>query len=221
MSQDKYTLPKEEKIRNKLSIIDTEIEELLKTKEQVEQELAGESVLKRLLYENGKPLEEAIRVALKILGFTVSHFDNSDSEFDVVFESEEGRLIGEAEGKDNNCIKIDKLRQLEMNIHEDYSREEVEVMAKGALFGNAYRLIIPEERKEIFSAKCFTAAERSGTALISTVDLFNVAKYLSGKTNRSFAQKCRHAIISSTKLVEFPEIPLSKKAVETISETSK
>jgi hypothetical protein len=48
----------------------------------------------------------------------------------VVFESEEGRLIGEAEGKDNKAINVDKLRQLSMNIHEDIQREEVTTPAK-------------------------------------------------------------------------------------------
>jgi hypothetical protein len=57
----------------------------------------------------------------------------------VVFESEEGRLIGEAEGKDNKAINVDKLRQLSMNIHEDIQREEVTTPAKGVLFGNGYR----------------------------------------------------------------------------------
>ena len=89
--------------------------------------------MKRLLYENGKPLEDAIRITLEMMEFRVEHFENSESEFDVVFESKEGRLIGEAEGKDNKAINISKLRQLEMNIHEDFERDEVSDMAKGVL----------------------------------------------------------------------------------------
>ena len=94
------------------------------------------------------------------MGFTVSHFENSESEFDVIFESKEGRLIGEAEGKDNKAINIDKLRQLEMNIHEDFARDEVEDMAKGALIGNAYRLIEPEERGMFFYYKMYNRREQ-------------------------------------------------------------
>lgn len=216
LTQDKFVLPKEEKVRNKLLELETRINNLQKEKEQFEQELADESILKYLLYEKGKPLEESIRVALQLMGFTVSHLRESDSEFDVVFESEEGRLIGEAEGKDSKAISIDKLRQLEMNIHEDFARDEVSDMAKGALIGNAYRLNEPEEREDFFTAKCLTAANRSGTALIRSVDLFYVAKYLSGKNDKIFSKKCRKTIIESTGVVAFPEIPKTSKASKTV-----
>ena len=216
--QDKYVLPKEKTIRTKLVGIELKIEDLQKQKEQCEQEISEESILKRLLYENGKPLEAAVHVALALLGFTVSQFEESDSEFDVVFESKEGRLIGEVEGKDNKPINIEKLRQLEMNIHEDFSKDDIEEMAKGALIGNAYRLSEPEERGDFFTAKCLTATTRSGTALIRTTDLFCVAKYLSGKSNKQFAKKCRQAIISATGYVVFPDIPEAMKESESITD---
>ena len=98
-------------------------------------------------------METAIIEALKILGFEASAFKDSDSEFDVVFECSEGRVIGEAEGKDNKPINIDKLRQLEMNVHEDFSRPEVEQPAKGALIGNAYRITDPATRTDFFTDK--------------------------------------------------------------------
>src|SRR3990172_8422377 len=66
LTQDKYTLPKEEKARDKLIDVQSKIDGLQKRKEQREQEIADESVLKRLLYESGKPLEGAIHIALEI-----------------------------------------------------------------------------------------------------------------------------------------------------------
>jgi hypothetical protein len=219
LTQDKYVLPKEEKARSKLIEVESKIDKLQKMKEQFEQEIADESVMKRILYENGKPLEDSIRIVLELMEFTVTHFENSESEFDVVFESKEGRLIGEAEGKDNKAINITKLRQLEMNIHEDFERDEVEDMAKGALIGNAYRLIEPEERDDFFTKKCLTAANRSATALIRSVDLFKVGKYLSGKKDKVFSRKCREAIIEATGVVTFPEIPGSEKAIELINDS--
>lgn len=125
-------------------------------------------------------------------------------------------MIGEAEGKDNKAINITKLRQLEMNIHEDFERDDVTDMAKGALIGNAYRLVEPDERGDYFTEKCLTAANRSGTALIRTVDLFNVAKYLSGKSDKAYSKKCRKVIIETAGIVTFPEIP-SEKVLATIS----
>lgn len=160
-----------------------------------------------MLYEKGKPLEAAILKSLKILGFESSKYRASDSEFDVVFESREGRLIGEVEGKDNKAININKLRQLEMNIHEDFSRDEVNDMAKGVLIGNAYRLLPPEERGDFFTEKCLIAANRSKTALIKTTDLFYISRYLSARVARVFAEKCRKAILETVGIVVFPNIP--------------
>ena len=217
MSQDKYLLPKEEIIRNKLISVENKIEKLQQQKEKYEQDIADESVLKRLIYENGKPLESAVHLALKILGFSVSYFEDSESEFDVIFVSEEGRLLGEVEGKDNKAINIGKLRQLEMNIHEDFSRDEVTEMAKGALIGNAFRFQEPTERADFFTDKCITAATRSRTALIRTTDLFEVARYLSGKSNKRYSTTCRKAILGAIGQVEFPEIPDDVSAAESIA----
>ena len=105
-----------------------------------------------------------------------------------------------------------KLRQLEMNIHEDFERDEVEDIAKGALIGNAYRLVEPSEREDFFTSKCITAANRSGTALIRTTDLFVVATYLSATTDEEFSTSCRKAIIETVGVVSFPEAPQSTEA---------
>ena len=207
VESERYSLAGERKIQEELLRLATKIESIQKQKEEKQQALSGETALKRLLYEKGRPLEEAIRDALHIMGFRVSQFRNGESEFDVVFESAEGRLIGEAEGKDNKPINVDKLRQLEMNIHEDFDREEVSEVAKGALIGNAYRLTKPEERGDFFTAKCLIAAERSKTALIRSVDLFSVVKYLKESSDEEFAKQCRRAILESIGIVVFPHGP--------------
>jgi hypothetical protein len=105
------------------------------------------------------------------------------------------------------AINIEKLRQLEMNINEDFARDEVNQIAKGALIGNAYRLTPPEERDDFFSAKCLTAAARNNTALIRSIDLFKIAKYLSEKNDKTFSTKCRKAILDSSGIVTFPSVP--------------
>ena len=140
---------------------------------------------------------------------------------DAVFESKEGRFLVEAEGKDNDQIKIEKMRQLEINISEDYARDEIDEMAKGVLIGNAYRLMEPSERGEYFSTKCLSTAERNKTALVRTPDLFKIAKYLSEKTDKAFAGKCRKAMLDTVGVVDFPEIPASeiKKSEKTALDT--
>lgn len=203
-----YNLPKETKLKERLLKIDEDLEKLQQQKQRAKEELASEGLLRRLLFEKGPALEDAILQALHLLGFTANKYKDSESEFDVVFQSSEGRFLGEAEGKDNNMIGIDKLRQLEMNIHEDLAREEVTEPAKGVLFANAYRLLVPKERGEFFTEKCLKSVKRSGTILVRTPDLFKVAQYLSGETDHKYAQACREAILNAEgEIVQFPEPP--------------
>ena len=139
-------------------------------------------------------------------------YRDSDSEFDAVLECPEGRCIGEAEGRDNKPISIEKMRQLFLNIHEDLSREEISCPAKGILFGNAYRLSPPSDRPaEHFTPKCMTAAKGNGTALIRTCDLFEIAKALVDEPDEEFAALCRKAIFNTVgEEVKFPARPEAK-----------
>lgn len=115
----KFELFKETEVKTRLLTTEDKIERLQKEKGMLLDELRNLGRLRNLLFEKGKPLEYSIIDALVILGFRAEQYHDTESEFDVVFESKEGRLIGEAEGKDNKAVNIDKLRQLEMNIHED------------------------------------------------------------------------------------------------------
>lgn len=214
----KYRLNQEKVASQKLLKIEKNLEVVQAEKEAVIDEVKDLGRLRNLLFEKGKPLEYAILDALKIIGFEVSQFDDGESEFDAVFESKEGRLIGEAEGKDNKAINIDKLRQLAMNIHEDLERDEVDEPAKPVLFGNSYRLQPIDERPEPFTTKCISAAATSSTALVFTPDLFYIAKYLKDKRDARYATKCRKAILTSIGKVNFPDVP--QEAV-TESEQSK
>lgn len=203
----KYKLDKEKLASQKLLTLEQELEKIQAEKEKIIDNVNDLGRLRNLLFEKGKPLELAILDALKIIGFEVSQFDNGESEFDAVFESKEGRLIGEAEGKDNKAINVDKLRQLALNIHEDLERDEVSEPAKPVLFGNPYRLQSIEDRPEPFTSKCITAATTSSTALVSTPDLFLVAKYLTDKRDAKYAAKCRKVILNTIGKVNFPAIP--------------
>lgn len=205
---ERYQLSKESELLNRVLQIEEKIEALEDEKTTLKSDLTAESALRQLLYEKGKPLEAQIRRSLEILGFAVSSYRDTESEFDVVFKSGEGRLLGEAEGKDNKAVNVDKLRQLEMNIHEDFSRDCVETMAKGVLFGNAHRLKPLEQRSDWFTQKCITAAARSGTALVRTSDLFFVARYLIEEKDDSFATRCREVILAASgTIVQFPDVP--------------
>ncbi len=205
-----YKLNDEKSAAEELLKIESRLEAVQAEKELIIQRVKELSRLRNLLFEKGKPLEYAILDALKIMGFKVSQYDDGESEFDAIFESEEGRLIGEVEGKDNKAINIDKLRQLALNVYEDLGREEVNTPAKAVLFGNAFRLVPIRERIEPFTTKCVSAASTSSTALVFTPDLFIVAKYLLDNSDNAFAIECRKALLSSVGRVEFPSIPKIK-----------
>ncbi len=204
-----YTLESEQRLRVELLAVEQRVEEVQRKKEELLESLRSAGRLRGLLYEKGKPLEDAIIRALRLLGFKAESYKDTSSEFDVVFESAEGRLIGEAEGKDNKAINVDKLRQLAMNIHEDLQREEVLTSAKAVLFGNGYRLSSLHERTAAFTEKCVSAAKTSSTALVATADLFKVAHYLADNDDEHFATQCRTALLSAIGLVSFPEAPMT------------
>ncbi len=190
-----------------ISDIDAQIASL-----QLERDLKTQSrddVLEfsRLLYETGKLLEKAIEKTLRLLGYSVETLRAGDLEIDHVIISPTGkRMIGESEGKDNAAIDISKFRQLESNIGEDFERDGIDEPAKGLLFGNGFRLTVPKERAEQFTLKSLKNANRLGSALIRTADLYPVAVHLlNHPENEDFKAACRSAIEDTMGgIVEFP-----------------
>ena len=150
-------------------------------------------------------LEKAVRQVLDLIGFKTQSFDDGESEFDVIFKSKEGRLLGEVEGRDSKAINVGKFSQLLRNIGEDLEKSDVETPAKGVLFGNGYRFIEIEKREELFTKKCITSAEASNFALVKTPDLFYIYNKLSSKKDASYSKKCREAILNSKGIVKFPK----------------
>ena len=227
-SGDQYRLPNEKHLEAEITQVSEKIAHLEETKNTLQLDLAAAGGPRHLLFENGTPLEDAILVSLKLMGFKASGFDDGESEFDAVFSAPEGRFIGEAEGRENRAISIDKFSQLERNLHEDFSRDEVDEMAKGVLFGNGYRLEPPEERSDIFTAKCLTAAKRAGIALVRTPDMFELTGYLNEHPeDQNYATACRRAIADTEgTIVEFPTPPIEKttkiveKSANIIDDTS-
>ncbi|AZO26750.1 hypothetical protein [Mesorhizobium sp. M1B.F.Ca.ET.045.04.1.1] len=202
-----FKLRAEIDIESKLASLNAELDRINEESADLKSRLSDVSLLRGLLYEKGPQLEKAIIKALRILGYSAEKSNVDNIELDVVFASDEGRLIGEAEGKDSKPVNITKLRQLALNVHEDFEREDVEKIAKGVLFGNGYRLSPLEEREEPFTEKCLSASVASSAALVSTPELFLVAQYLSDNADPDFARKCRLAIGSTVGRVLFPPVP--------------
>jgi len=207
MNIEKFKIESEIIIEEKIKKVESDIENLIKEKSQLNKQLFDEQLFKALLYEKGKALEISIINALQILDYKAENYDDGIDEFDQIIISPEGhRFIGEAEGKDSSAVNIDKFRQLESNIQQDFSKEEIINPAIGILFGNGYRLTPPEARQTQFTEKCLINAKRLNVILIQTMDLFEVVKYLKSKNDDSFKIKCREAIINSKgDIVVFPK----------------
>lgn len=209
VSNEQFLGKKENSLYDSININIKKIEKIQLKNEKLKSELEEERKLKDLLFEQGKPLENAVIKALKILGYKAENYDDGDLEMDqIIISPENNRYIGENEGKDNKDINITKFRQLVDALNADFAREEVKEKAFGILFGNAERLKEPRKRKLDFTAKCKTGAEREKIALVKTIDLFAVAKYLNENDDEKFKKDCRNAIHKGLgKIVEFPELP--------------
>jgi len=208
-----YELDEAVEIRQELDRINSEMVGLAGKLSEKSDLLEQVNAAKFLLYEQGNLLESAILDCLRLLGFDAKPYKDGDSEFDAVFEAPEGRMLGEAEGKDKSAVNIDKLSQLERNISEDFQRDGVQEHAKGVLFGNAFRLLPPHERGDFFTEKCRKGAKRAAIALIRTPDLFPVMRYLKRHpSDESYKKLCREAIAdTSGEVVIFPVPPTPRK----------
>ena len=216
---NEYRLDTEAKLEKKIRRTRIQIEKMNAAKAALKRELQRAVQLRYLLYERGKPLEAATLEALTLFGFNANPFEDAESEFDAVFESPEGRCLGEVEGKNNHSIKIDKIRQLESNIQEDFAKDDVTAYAKGVLFGNPFRLTPVAKRKPAFTNKCMAAALRSKVALVRTSDMFEPARFLKTRRNAAYARRCRKAIFEAEgKVVEFPDLPKSNPLPEKLKE---
>lgn len=175
--------------------------ELIISKKNTENEnlktvLDEQESLKDLLYETGKPLEEAVIKALKIIGYEAENFDDWELELDQIIVSPEGdRFIGECEGKDSKDIDVTKFRQLLDGLNADFEKETVNEKAYGLLIGNPQRLISPNQRTLSFTSKCQSGANREKIGLIKTADLFNICKIIEENKSIEFAKKCRMSIL--------------------------
>jgi hypothetical protein len=212
--EGRYDLIEERGVRLDLDRVAGEIKSLETSRTELHEKLIAAGSLRGLLFETGHQLEDAIIEALRTLGFTANKFKEGQSEFDAVFVSPEGgRFLGEAEGKDNKAVNIDKMDQLERNIREEFAAREGTEYAKGVLFGNANRLAPLADRGEYFTAKCTAAASRSGVALVRTPDLFEAARYVKEQANEDFARRCRDAILNTSgAIVRFPDIPVDPES---------
>ena len=201
-----FNLKAAEKTEELINKNKAEILKRQKEIENLEDVLEVQESLKDLLFETGKPLENAVIKALKILGYQAENYNDGELELDQIILSPEGeRFIGECEGKDSKDIDVSKFRQLLDGLNADFVKETVTERATGLLFGNAQRLQNPNERTLSFTQKCISGANREKIGLIKTCDLFNICRHIIENNDIVFAEKCRKAIIEQLgQIIVFP-----------------
>jgi hypothetical protein len=200
-----FELPGESEILAEISVIDKRISEEEERRKQAEKQLVEVVRFKDLLFEQGKPLEDAVIAAMNVLGFDATRLKKEDKEHDIVLESPEGRLVGEVEGKDNDAIHIDKLDQLSRVVDEDF--EERGTYPDGLLIGNGYRLREPQSRPRQFTEKVHIAANRKQFILLTTPELFRATqRALANPDDEDFKRRCREALVMAKGAeVHFPD----------------
>ncbi len=207
VNDEKYILANLISISSSIEDIDAQVELLINQKNDLIETLKTENSTKKLLYAKDKELEKEVINALSILGFVdAKNYNDGSSEFDIVFKYSEKHFLGEIEGKDSKPINVDKIRQLSANVFE-YDKK-FNAIPKAILFGNANRLTVPEERNEFFTDKCVEFSDLQSIALVKTIDLFYIIKYLKENDDEKYAQECRNSILNTKSgLVIFPKIP--------------
>jgi hypothetical protein len=202
---NEYTVPGIEELDKEIEKVQTQISDLEEHKSNLIDSRTSLDDFKALLYEKGDILKDKVVETLCLLGFNAETVVTENTDFDVVFESSEGRAIAEVEGKDNDAIQKEKIDQLISAISQDF--ETSNNFAKGVLFGNPYRLKKPDERDSPFTETVIRLSQKFDYALITTAELYNVAIYLlENPKDEEYKRACREAILSSAGfLSEFPK----------------
>lgn len=207
VNSNDFSLKDADETKKKIELNKKKIDNINKEINELNALLIEQEKLKDLLFETGKPLEHAVTLGLKILGYKTDNFNDGNLELDqVIISPENVRYIGECEGKDNKDIDITKFRQLQDSLNEDFERDEVKEKAFGLIFGNSKRFELPDKRGIGFTTKCIDGAKREKIGLIRTPDLFFICKYILETQNDIFKEKCRKAIHEQLgEIIKFPE----------------
>jgi len=138
----------------------------------------------KLVYATGAELEKIFGESLTLLGGKISEAKYATEEY--VLTVPQGELLIEVKGN-TKSVSLDNVRQvLDYTIHylKDTKKE-----GKGVLFGNAWRLLLLDERdtkdKPYFPDDVRKTAEKHGIALISSKAYFEAfCDFLAGKKGR-------------------------------------
>lgn len=156
------------------SYVFSEEEKLIEQRREIDSRLERIRLRKYLIAAKDKPLEDAVSLALKDIGFTVEKQpEGAYVEFILKVKNEEAGAVEVASSI--RQIDVKEFRQL-FHFLKDCEIDKREI--KGVLIGNHFCEKVPKERGEAFTPDAIKAAEKHGVSLITTTDLFKVLSLL-------------------------------------------
>lgn len=176
-----YALPEENRIRKRISELESELEEL-------NDEVEEPAQYKPLLYDLGDPLEELVRETLREVGLEVG--GEIPGKRDGVIKLSDDQWISLEIFGTVNGVKARKYRQLTdwvENVQVDHPDKDVE----GLLIANTFAEDDPEERPpDLLQGDPKRLMEQRGFHAISTIDIYRmICGYRNGELTTDGIEK--------------------------------
>lgn len=163
-----YSLPAEQPIREEIDSLEQESVELAERLAEAQRRSVAAAVPRKLLYEQGTPLEAVVFRALREIGANVIDPPTKGIE-DGLMECSAGKAILEIKGR-RGAIKLADVRQIAQWASDAQLREGVE--RKPVIVGNPYRNTPVNQRQEVLASNARQSAINGGVAVLTTVQLF-------------------------------------------------
>jgi len=158
-------VPREEELMENLQGLRQQLETLTSKEKAVVGKLERCTSIKKLLYEQGDPLHDAVKDAFTELGFKVER----EGDKDLVAINTKSRVIFEVTGSEG-IIDIDKFRQLLEYVQTE--EKETGSAPKSILVGNQQINVPPDKREPAFTERAIAQSKVFGTCLLPTIELY-------------------------------------------------
>ncbi|WP_322410643.1 hypothetical protein [Microbacterium invictum] len=190
--------------QEELTRLERSIAKLATKVESLKHEQAEDDRWKRLSFSSGTSLEDQVRRAFEVLGFTVLEAQRGRSDLRLQWETE--RVVVEVKGLSKSAAEKNAA-QLEKWVAEEMADG---VTAKGVLVVNTWREKAPDQRGTDFPDQMVPYATARSHCLLTSLQLLTVARDVSdGKTDAASAAR---AILSTTGVFDGEASSLRREA---------
>lgn len=190
--------------QEELTRLERSIAKLATKIESLKLEQAEDDQWKRLSFSSGAALEDQVRHAFELLGFTVLQTQRGRSDLRLQWETE--RVVVEVKGLSKSAAEKNAA-QLEKWVAEEMADG---VTAKGVLVVNTWREKAPDQRETDFPDQMLPYATARSHCLLTSLQLLTVARDVrDGKTDAASAAR---AILSTTGVFDGEASSLQREA---------